>query len=88
MHRLPKNVIFRQKSNVEHAFSCKKGGFITIRNDELRQNTTHLLKIIYDDVKIELLVLLFSRESFWKRTANSQAKAWIDLSVKGIFFLA
>ena len=58
---------------------------MTIRNDELRQNTTHLLEIICDDVKIELLVLLFSRESFWKRAAIIQAKAWIDLSARGFW---
>ena len=51
--RLPENRVSGQKFNVEHALSCKKGGFITIRHNDVRDTTTNLLKIIYNKVKIE-----------------------------------
>ena len=84
LHRLPENCECGQKINFEHALSCKKGGFITIRHNQVRYITANLLKIISNDVKIEAPLLPLSGESLSERTANIQDSAWADLEYNKI----
>ena len=37
----------------KHALSCKKGGFISIRHNEIRNMITRLLKEVYKDIRAE-----------------------------------
>ena len=39
--------------NVQHAISCKKGGFITLRCNELRDNIAQMLEEVSSNVKAE-----------------------------------
>ena len=39
--------------SVEHALSCAKGAFPTIRNNEIRDLTAHLITEVCNDVRIE-----------------------------------
>ena len=74
-----------QTLNVEHTLSCKKGGFISIRHNQVRDTTTNLLKMICNDVKIEPPPLPLSGESLSERTANIQDSARVDLSARGFW---
>ena len=38
--------------DIQHAMSCKKGGFITIRHNDLRDLTANLLTELCKDVDI------------------------------------
>ena len=38
---------------VQHALSCKKGGFVTLRHNELRDNIAEMLQEVTNDVRIE-----------------------------------
>ena len=71
-----------QKFNVEHALSCKKGGFINIRHNQVKDITANLLKIICHNVKIKPPLLPLSGESLLERTANIQYSAWVDMCVR------
>ena len=42
-----------QKYNVTHALNCKKGGFVTMRHNNLRDFETHMLSKIVNDVEPE-----------------------------------
>ena len=44
MKRLPSNCGCSRPYNVQHAISCKKGGFVTLRHDELRDNIAEMLE--------------------------------------------
>ena len=42
-----------QKYNVTHAFNCKKGGFVTMRHNNLRDFEADMPSIIVNDVETE-----------------------------------
>ena len=50
--------------------SCKKGGFITIRHNDLRDLNANLLTEVCKDVDIEPHLLPVTGETFDNRTAN------------------
>jgi len=55
-------LIERISGNVEHAFSCPKGGFPTIRHNEIRNLTASLLT---DEVQVEPTLQPLSAP-FWR----------------------
>ena len=83
LHQLPKNYVCEQKFNAEQALSCKKGRFIKIRHNQVRDTTAKLLKFICNDVKIEPPLLPLSGASLSERTACIQDTARVDLTVRG-----
>ena len=42
-----------QKYNLNHALTCKRGGFVVIRHINVRDFETNLLKTIQNDVEVE-----------------------------------
>ena len=85
LQRLPENCVCGLKFNIEHALSCKKGGFVTIRHNKVRDITATLLKIICNDVQIELPLLPLSSKNFFERTANIEDSARVDVSARGFW---
>ena len=53
MKRLPSNCGCSKTYNVQHAISCKKGGFVTLRHNELRDNIAEMPEEETSDVKAE-----------------------------------
>ena len=56
---------------VQRVFSCRKGGFITLRHNHIRNVTTELLSQVIKDVKLEPLQQSLTGETFVQRTANT-----------------
>ena len=83
--RLPINCACGSKFNIEHALVCKKGGFVTLRHNNLRDITAALLKEVCHDVKVEPQLQQFSGELLNERTANKQDDARVDISVRGFW---
>ena len=44
--------------NVQHALSCKKGGFVTLRHNELKDNIAEMQEEATSDVKVEPVLQL------------------------------
>ena len=65
--------------DIQHAMSCKKGGFITIRHNDLRDLTANLLTEVCKDVDIEPQLLPVMGETFENRTANTSNEARVDI---------
>ena len=49
---IPSTCSCGSKMDIQHAMSCKKGGFITIRHNDLRDLTANLLTELCKDVDI------------------------------------
>ena len=50
---LPSRCVCGQIFNLENARSCKKGGFIILRHNELRDFKANLLSEVFHDVQLE-----------------------------------
>ena len=60
--KLPTTSPCGSKFDIQHSMSCKKGGFVTIRHNELRDPTAKLLSEVCYDTEIELTFLPLSEE--------------------------
>ena len=65
--------------------SCKKGGFVTLRHNELRDITAKLLYEVCKDVQVEPMLNKLTGEEFKLRTANCQDEARLDISANGFW---
>ena len=71
--------------SVEHALSCAKGGFPSIRHNEIRDLTATLLTEVCHDVCIEPELQPVTNEVLTGSTANSQAGARLDIAANGVW---
>ena len=71
--------------SVEHALSCARGGFPTIRHNEIRDLTANLLTEVCNDVCIEPGLQAVTTEHLTGATANSQDGARLDISANGVW---
>ena len=85
LKRLPSNCSCGQKFNIEHALTCSKGGFISLRHNELRDTTAELLNEVCKDVKIEPKMAELTGETFKLRSTNTDNEARLDISCRGFW---
>ena len=83
--RLPSNCECGAVFNIEHALSCKKGGFISLRHNQLRNTTASMLSEVCKDVCIEPQLQRLSGEWFDGITANKSDEARVDEGAKEVF---
>ena len=84
MH-IPTNCPCGQAFSVHHALSCPKGGYPSIRHNEIRDLTAHLLTEICSGVAIEPTLQPLSSEQLTKATANTQDGARLDIVANGFW---
>ena len=68
-----------------HALLCKKGGFISLRHNQIRDLTANLPKTICHDVLIEPTLQQLTGESLHERTANITDDARLDIAARGFW---
>ena len=83
--RLPENCVFGVKFGFQHALSCKKDGFVTIRLNQVRNIAATLLNEICNDVQIEPQLQSLSGEHFGAKTATKHEDVRLDISAKGFW---
>ena len=76
---MPSTCCCSAKIDVQHAMSCKRGGFVTIRRNDLRNLFANLLSNVCNDVEIEPKLLPVTGENFSNRTANTLTEARLDI---------
>ena len=69
---------------VEHAFSCPRGGFPSIRHNEIRDITANLLSEVCNDVRVEPDLQELTTEVLSGRTAITTDGARLDIAVNGL----
>ena len=50
---MPSKCLCGQKFDVTHAINCKRGGFVIMRHNNVRDLEAYLLKIVHSDVEVE-----------------------------------
>ncbi|XP_066921132.1 uncharacterized protein [Clytia hemisphaerica] len=79
LDRIPTHCPCGAKFDVAHALSCKKGGFITLRHNEIRDITAKLLNEVCVDVRKEPILLPIGNEDL-PNQANKSREARLDIS--------
>ena len=82
---IPSTCSCGSKFSVEHALSCAKGGFPSIRHNEIRNLTATLLTEVCHDVCIEPELQPVTGEVLSGATANSQDGARLDIAANGFW---
>ena len=85
LSRIPETCECSAKFNLQHALSCKKGGFISIRHNNIRNVTATLLKEVCKDVRIEPSLQPLTGEDFQEATAKLTDEARCDISARGFW---
>ena len=71
--------------SVEHALSCARGGFISIRHNEIRDVTATLLTEVCHDVCVEPDLQPVIIDQLSGASANRQNGARLDISANGVW---
>ena len=82
---IPTNCPCGQAFSVHHALSRPKGGYPSIRHNEIRDLTAHLLTEICSGVAIEPTLQPLSSEQLTRATANTQDGARLDIVANGFW---
>ena len=83
--RVPLNCDCGSQFSVEHALSCPKRGFPSIRHNEIRDLTANLLSEVCNDVCIEPHLQPITGEHLSGASANTQDGARLDIAANGLW---
>ena len=62
-------------NTIEHSLSCKKGGFVTLRHNDIRNTTAKLLSEVCNEVRIEPMLQPLSGENVGNSNDSDQARS-------------
>lgn len=85
MNGLPDRCVCGMDNSTDHTMICKRGGFISIRHDEVRDLTANMLKEVCTDVCVEPELINLQGEILQHGTANRQDRARVDVSARGFW---
>ena len=85
LSRVPTKCVCGSNFDLNHAFSCKKGGFVSKRHNDLRNITASLLGEVCKDVCVEPNLSELSGETLVPKTANKSSEARLDISARGVW---
>ena len=71
--------------NIDHAMTCKTGGFISIRHDEVRDLTAQMVREVCHDVRVEPVLIPVNGRILDLRSANTADDARVDVSARGFW---
>ena len=83
--RTPVNCVCGTSFSVEHVLSCSRGGFPSIRHNEIRDLTADLLTNVCKDVRVEPDLMPVTNESLSHASANSTNGARLDIAANGLW---
>ena len=84
LKRLPSHCGCSNVYTVQDALSCKKGGFVTLRHNELRDNNAEMLQEVTNDVRKEPILQPLTGEE-QSVGGNVSMEAWADISTRGFW---
>ena len=81
----PSHCVCGANFSIEHALSCPKGGFPTIRHNEIRDLTASLMTEVCNDVQLEPDLQPLTGEQLTYTTANVEDSARLDIAANGFW---
>ena len=85
LKRLPLQCACGSNFSVDHALTCKTGGFISIRHNDVRDFTANVLDEVCSDVRVEPLLVPLSGETFKYKSAKKEDNVRLDLVARGLW---
>ncbi len=82
---MPSTCVCGNNFSVEHAMSCARGGFPSIRHNEIRDLTATLLTEVCHNVCTEPELQPVTQEALRGASANSQDGARLDIAANGFW---
>lgn len=82
---LPTRCPCGEKFDTQHAMSCKKGGFVTLRHNQLRDITGALLNEVCHDVSVEPLLQPIADNNIVPSTTNTNDGARLDICARSFW---
>ena len=82
---MPLNCACGVKNDIDHALSCKLGGYVIFRHNRIRDTTAEILKEICKDVRIEPELIPVASDFHRNTSENVQDKARLDVSCVGLW---
>ena len=83
--RLPNGCACGSKFDLEHSLSCKKGGFVTIQHNTIRDLTAKMLTEVCKDVSVEPHLHPTTGKTLDEATANTSDEARLDIAARGFW---
>ena len=68
---------------MQHSMSCKKGGFISIRYNNVRDLAGKLLSNLYHNIQVELKLLALSGKQMEQRSGIDFNEVRLDIWARG-----
>ena len=81
----PQSCVCGSSFSINHAMTCKRGGFPILRHNEVRDMTAKLLSEVCHNVATEPHLQPLSGETFTHRSANVNAEARLDIKARGFW---
>ena len=78
-HLLPSHCVCSQRLTIEHALSCSRGGFPSIRHNEIRDLTADLMTEVCYGVGTEPGLQPVTKEQLTHKSANTEDGARLDI---------
>ena len=75
----PNQCVCGDQLSVNHALTCKKGGFISARHDQARNVLTSQLNKVCNNVQVEPQLIPLDNEHFHLRSATTGDEARLDI---------
>ena len=85
LHDLPNACPCGSPFNVNHALSCKKGGFVAQRHDNVRDLLTTLLCKVCHNVQAEPKLIPLNDEKFKLKSTTTSQDARLDIKAGGFW---
>ena len=85
LKNLPKVCACSSPNSVDHALSCPKGGYSSLRHNQIRDLEAHWLSDVCKDVRTEPPLIPLTGEQFPYKTANTDDGARLDISARGVW---
>ena len=82
---MPKNCVCGQRNTVNHTLDCKRGGFVSLRHNELRDTEAQIMQEIAHDVRVEPGLQDLTEHIQLSPGSNLANGARLDVSARGIY---
>ena len=80
-----KTCICGEINSIDHCLMCKKGGYVVLRHNHLKDTLAEMMTKVCTDVVTEPKLLPLNDEIFNHRTANTAEQARLDISARNFW---